>query len=145
MVLIMATNLEKAEMLVARVLPQVTAQLESVTTFGVETSSMDIETIECAQNIIDRFLVHMKEIASAEKAEIAVGELITVVVGDAFKVSADGVWTWTFPVRIRTSGDHAAILLALGGLPEIISVLKRKNKRKAPDSDGDEDTVYDNR
>ena len=99
-------------MLVARVLPQVTAQLESVTTFGVETSSMDIETIECAQKIIDRFFVHMKEIASAEKSEIAVGELITMVA-----------------VRIRTSVDHATILLALGGLPEIISVLKRKNKR----------------
>ena len=97
----MATNLEKAEMLMARVLPQVTAQLESVTTFGVETSSTDIDSIECAQKISDRFFVHIKEIASAEKSEIAVGELITMVA-----------------VRIRTSGDHAAILLALGGLPD---------------------------
>ena len=61
-------------MLVARVLPQVTAQLGSVKTFGVETSSTDVETIECAQKIIDRFVVHMKEIAAAGKPKVAVVE-----------------------------------------------------------------------
>ena len=54
-----------------------------------------------------------------------------------FDFSTEGVWSWKFPTIIRTPGDLQIILLALGGLPEVVSVLKSK-KRKAPERDEDE-------
>ena len=134
----MASSLAKAELLISSVLPQIVAQLGSVLTFGDETVSSDIESVKAAQKTCDRFLNGIREVAVAEKMETTVRDLIALVVGDEFDFSTADVWSWRFPTIIRTSSDLQIILrLALGGLPEVISVLKSK-KRKAPERDEDE-------
>ena len=114
----MASSLAKAEMLVGSVLPQIVAQIGSVVTFGEDTVSLDVDSIQVAQKICDRFLKGIREIAVAEKLETTVCELIQLVVGEDFDSSTEDVWSWKFPTIIRTSADLKIILPALGGLPD---------------------------
>ena len=133
----MASSLTKAELLVKSVLPQIAAELESVTTFGECVDSQDVESIKIAQKICDRFLKGIHAIAVTEKLETDVGELIHLMVGEDFDTDSEGVWSWKFPTTFRNPADLKTTLLALGGLPEVVETLKSK-KRKAPERGEDE-------
>ena len=85
----MASSLTKAEMLVNTVLPQIVAQLESVSTFGSTTSETDVGSIKVAQVTYDRFLRNVHEIAIAEDLIPVFSDLLAMAFGDNFNVSTD--------------------------------------------------------
>ena len=87
----------KAEMLVNTVLPQIVAQIESVSTFGSSTSATDVGSIQVAQITCARFLKGVHEIAVAEDLVPVISEVLAMAFGENFNVSTDDAWTLTLP------------------------------------------------
>jgi hypothetical protein len=123
-------------MIVNYVLPQVAAQIGEVSTFGKETSPLDLSRITAAQKSCDRFLAGLQSIAVEEMMTNAVLVFVELVIGEDFQPDKDGVWSWEFPNVLGSTSDLAVILLALGGLANVAPVLESK-KRKAPEPEED--------
>ena len=119
-------------MLVNTVLPQIVAQIESVSTFGSTTSDTDVGSIKVAQVTCDRFLKGVHEIAVAENLLPVISELLEDAFGDNFDVTINDEWTLTLPTRFKTGADSIAVVIALRTVTSFISALSSK-KRKAPE------------